>query len=206
MRSSSRRLSVDQHARHWGEILVGWEQRNEYDISGDRTGFLGSMVEQGTGPADVVARLFLGMRRPLGVTVFAGPEHRVILEIERPFYWLNSTLIVRTGADELLGRVTSRIGLLHRLYDLEDEAGVFASIRSPRWRPWTFPIVDGSGAEQAVIRKKWGGFDKEYYTDADDFGVDFGTRTWTQAQRAVIFAAAVSIDYDYFENNAGRNR
>jgi hypothetical protein len=60
--------------------------------------------------------------------------------------------------------------------------------------------------QRAVITKKWRGLVTEYYTDADSFGLDFGTCEWTLAQRAVIFAAMISIDYDYFENNPGRGR
>jgi uncharacterized protein YxjI len=205
--TTARRLIVAQQGRHWGEIVLGLEQRNAYDISGDGAGLLGTMVEQGTGFAAAFVRMFFGSHRPLEVLVFAGPEQRIILGIERPLYLLNSTLIVREPSGRTLGQVLSRLSLLYRHYDLRDEGGrLFATIRSPLWRPWTFPVVDPSGVERAVIAKKWSGWTQEYYTDADNFGLDFGTHPWTLAQRAVIFAAMVSIDYDYFENNEGRRR
>jgi hypothetical protein len=80
---------------------------------------------------------------------------------------------------------------------------VFATIQSPRWRPWTFPILDRSGTERAVISKKWRGLGAEYFTDADNFGLDFRTHNWTLSQQATLLAAMVGIDYDYFENNQG---
>jgi len=201
--TAARRIEVEQHMRHWWEILLNWEQRNEYAISGVGVGLLGTMVEQGTGFGAVVARMLLGSHRPLEVVVFGG-NNNVLVELERPFYLLNSSLVVRTAAGGVLGRVESRLTLLHKAYDLHDESGrVFATIRSPRWRPWTFPILDESGTERAVISKKWGGLMKEYYTDADKFGLDFGNHEWTLSQRAVIMAAMISIDYDYFENNEG---
>ena len=204
--TASRRLVVEQHVRHWWEILVNWEQRNSYDISGSGAGLLGHMVEQGSGIASVLARVFLGSHRPLEVLVFNATD-QVLLEIERPFYFLNSSLVVRTPAGETLGRVDSRLSLLHKAYDLRDESGrVFATIRSARWRPWTFPIADASGEQRAVISKKWAGLMKEYYTDADEFGLDLGDYGWTLPQRAVIVAAMISIDYDYFENNQGSGR
>jgi uncharacterized protein YxjI len=202
--TAARRLTVEQQVRHWWEVLFDWEQRNEYYISGGGGGHLASMVEQGTGLAAILSRMFLGSHRSLEVIVFSGSEG--ILELTRPFYFVNSSLTVSTAVGERLGRVESRLALLHRHYDLYDESDrVFATIESPRWRPWTFPIFDPSGTQQAVIAKKWGGLTKEYFTDADTFGLDFGSYEWTLSQRAVIVGAMISIDYDYFENNEGNN-
>ena len=60
---------------------------------------------------------------------------------------------------------------------------------------------DGQGNEVARISKKWSGLLKEYFTDTDNFMVEFGTKAWSAAQRAVIVATAISIDFDFFENN-----
>ena len=61
------------------------------------------------------------------------------------------------------------------------------------------------GRQIATISKKWGGLLKEYISDADKFGVSFEAQNLTTAQKAVIFGAALAIDFDYFENNQGRN-
>ena len=58
-------------------------------------------------------------------------------------------------------------------------------------------------AGEALISKRWGGGLREIFTDADTFMVDFGNGIWTEEQRQVIFAAAMSIDFDFFENNQG---
>ena len=63
--------------------------------------------------------------------------------------------------------------------------------------------MDDSGQERGKVAKKWGGALREVFTDADAFLVDFSDHSWTSAQRAVIFAAAISIDFDFFENNQG---
>ena len=81
---------------------------------------------------------------------------------------------------------------------------VFATIKSPLWRFWTFPLLDAEGREVARIEKRWSGFFKEVMSDADKFEVDVGTHAWTLAERAVIFAAAISIDFDFFENNQNK--
>jgi hypothetical protein len=95
--------------------------------------------------------------------------------------------------------------LLTRRFDMRDAQGkVFATIESPLWRFWTFPVLDAQGQRQGVIRKRWSGLFREAMSDADKFELDFGTHPWTLAQRSVIFAAAISIDFDFFENNQQR--
>jgi hypothetical protein len=77
------------------------------------------------------------------------------------------------------------------------------TIRGAIWRIWTFPVMDSRGVGEALISKKWGGGMREIFTDADTFMIDFGSGHWSESQRRVIFAAAISIDFDFFENNQG---
>ena len=42
------------------------------------------------------------------------------------------------------------------------------------------------------------------YPDADTYLVDFSNDSWSTEQRAVILGAAISIDFDFFENNQSR--
>lgn len=59
------------------------------------------------------------------------------------------------------------------------------------------------GVSKAQISKKWGGALREIFTDADTYRVSFENGNWSRFQRRVIFAAAISIDFDFFENNQG---
>ena len=68
---------------------------------------------------------------------------------------------------------------------------------------WTFPVEGADGARTATISKKWSGVLREALSDADTFRIDFGSGGWTDEQRAVILAAALAIDFDFFENNQG---
>ena len=43
----------------------------------------------------------------------------------------------------------------------------------------------------------------EVFSDADTYRVLIESGTWTGPERWVLFAAAVSIDFDFFENNQG---
>ena len=80
---------------------------------------------------------------------------------------------------------------------------MFARIVGPLLRIWTFNIIDASGRQRGEISKKWSGFTQEYITDADRFRIAFGDG-WTAEQKAVLLAAAFSVDYDFFENKQQR--
>jgi hypothetical protein len=78
---------------------------------------------------------------------------------------------------------------------------VIADIFGPILRPWTFEVrIDG--AVRAVVRKRWSGFLKESFTDADNFGVDIGGLP-TSRLKMLIFAATVLIDVVHFERAKG---
>ncbi len=204
MISEADRLYIEQYHRHWWEILANLEQRNQYAVSDAMRRPLGAIVEQGTGIGAALVRIVAGSHRPFEIAVLSEADE-VVLTLERPFFLLFSSLDVKGPTGRLLGRVRRRFAILNRRYDLEDARGeVFAHIESRHIRIWTFPVLDADGRERAMIAKKWSGLGREYFTDADNFGVDFGEGGWTDEQKAVIFAAAISVDFDFFENNQNR--
>ncbi len=186
--------------KEWVEILVSWETGNKYEILSSTRETLAYVVERRGGFGRMLLRGILRSHRSMEVDVFGPDRATRLLHFSRPFFWFFSDLEVRTAEGDRQGSVHRRWGRLHKIYDLRDEAGVvFARIESPIWRLWTFPIV----GTRSRITKKWGGGLREVFTDADTFLVDFAGESWTRAQRAVILAAAISIDFDYFENNQG---
>jgi len=197
-------LTIDQHARQWWELLFNFEQRNQYSIS-DSMRHRGYVVEQGKTLVDVLIRMFLGSHRPLELLVF-GAADQVAMTLSRPFYWVFSTMSVLGEAGVPLGRVEKRWSLLRKTYDLYDGDRLFARISSGFFRIWTFPIFDASsGQELANVSKKWGGLLREYVSDADKFRIEFTSPSLTLPEKTIIFAAALSIDFDYFENNNKRS-
>jgi hypothetical protein len=199
-----RRLKIRQE-REWGEILLGWETANQYTVwGGGRT--VAVVLEKSEGLEAALLRQFLGSHRPLDIQVTDIGEQQGLLRCKRPFFWFFSNMEVRTAhKNRLLGSVRRRFNILYRWYDLHDERGrLFATIRSPLLRFWTFRIHDKAGNPQGLIAKKWSGLLQEACSDADNFAIDFGTHDWTMAQRCVLFAAALSIDFDFFENNDRR--
>ena len=203
--SDQEQLFIQQNPIHWWEILINWEQANQYFIKDSSRGQVGFIYEESHGFVNALIRIFLGSHRPLDIKVYIQRSDDIALELSRDFFFLFSDMAVVTPDGVRLGSVHRRFGLIYKRYDLRDERGnVFATIKSPIWRLWTFPILDQTGNEVAVIAKKWSGFAQEYLTDADNFMLDFGKKNWSLPQKAVIFAAALSIDFDFFENNHQR--
>jgi uncharacterized protein YxjI len=188
--------------KEWVEILVDWETKNQYaslDADGNE---LGSIVEKAGGFFDHLRRGFLRSHRSLEVGVFDRTRARVLL-LTRPFFFFFSRLSILGPQGEPVGCVERRFGVLYKRYDLLDSLGHrFAQIAGPRWRLWTFPI-DGANGITATISKKWSGVFREVFSDADTFRIEFGAGGWSEEQRAVILAAAIAIDFDFFENNQG---
>ncbi len=163
------------------------------------------MAERSGGILQTVKRWILGSHRPLQIDVYDQAGQLQLL-LSRTFFWFFSNLFVTDAGGNQLGSVHRRFSVFYKNYDLVSSGGhIFAYVKAPRWRIWTFPVRDLEGNVMGEISKKWSGFLSEAFTDADTFLVDFGGNDWAQDQRALIFAAAISIDFDFFENNRSRS-
>lgn len=205
--TTSPQLFVRQQ-KEWIEVVVDWETTNKYAILSPTQEQVGFVAERGGGIGHWLKRLIFRSHRGFDIDVLGRAGER-LLHLSREFFFFFSDLDVRSPEGERYGGVHRRFGIINKIYDLKDESGqVFARVKSPLWRLWTFPLLTPRGADfaetRSAIRKKWGGVLSEVFTDADTYMIDFATDEWTQAQRAVILATAISIDFDFFENNQGR--
>jgi uncharacterized protein YxjI len=199
-----RQLLVRQR-KELTEILIDWEPRNQYEVMDADGKVLGTIAERAEGFGGGVRRFFLRSHRGFQIRVI-DTEGNLLLELQRAFFFLFSDLDVSGPGGRKLGEVRRRFGVIYKRYDLRDATGqVFARVKSPRWRLWTFPVVSERGTGDAVISKRWGGVLRETFADADTFLIDYQETNWSEDERCVIFAAAVSIDFDFFENNQGSN-
>lgn len=129
------------------------------------------------------------------------------MSLTRSFFFFFSRMSIRGESGQELGVVQRRFKLFGKKYDFLDSRGrVFAHIQAGLFRIYKFPITTDRGKESGEILKTWrgmniGGILTELFTDADTFLVNFGHQSWSLEQRQVILAAAISVDFDYFENN-----
>lgn len=185
------------------EILVDWETANRYVLVGPDQSQLGYIAERKQGILSSILRAIFRSHRAFEVDVFT-PDRQRVLTLWRDFFWFFSSLSLRTEDGRRLGQIEHRFGILRKKYDLMDGTGrLFARIESPLWRLWEFPIYDTNGQKLGSISKRWGGLLREMFTDADTYQIDFGSQDWSVDQRAVILAVAISLDFDFFEENQG---
>jgi len=189
--------------------LFGFETRNKYSIESEDGTIIAYAAEQQKGLLGLVLRQFLGHWRRFHFTIF-GPDRTPVLTARHPFRFFFQRMELFTGATPEggapIGAIQQRFGILHRKMDLLDARGqALFQLRSPIWRIWTFNIYFSdrpNGPECAVIRKKWGGFLKEAFLDADSFRVEYKDPDLTTEHRLLLIAAGLFLDLQYFEKKA----
>lgn len=198
------KLVINQ-MKEWVEIIANIETKNAYEIQTEQGQSLGNIAEVSGGFFDFIKRMLFRSHRPLNIEVYSKDEEK-ILRFKRNFFFLFSDLFIFDDLEKCLGSVHRRFGIIYKKYDLTINDKVFATVKSPLWRLWTFPIYDMHGEKQlGAISKRWQGILKEGFTDADKFLVDFGNENWNLEQKAVILGLAISIDFDFFEDNHKKN-
>ncbi|RKH63000.1 phospholipid scramblase-related protein [Corallococcus aberystwythensis] len=202
-------LLRDEHAlrvrqvKEWGEILTGFEGRNRYEVVGDDGRPLFFAGEVGSGLGLFLLRGFLKAKRPFTMEL-KSERGETLLRLRRPWrFWL-SRMEVEDGEGRHLGAIQQRFRFFTRAYDVlgpRDEE--LAHLSGPFFRPWTFN-VEQQGREVGTIAKRWSGFGKEMFTDADNFGVRFDGLHDPHV-RTLVVAATFLIDFVHFENRGGEN-
>jgi len=183
-------------------ILINFEGKNKYRLTnrlGDQIGFA---YESSHSFFRFITRQICGSHRPMEITCL-DEQQKEMMVMKRPFFFFFSDMEVMSHG-LTIGSIHRRFGIIYKKYILRDARGnAFAYIQSPLWRLWTFNIFNLAGHEIGVITKKWGGALKEIFTDADRFGVQLPV-SLNDKQKAVVFAAALAIDMDFFDNNNRR--
>ncbi|WP_375766784.1 phospholipid scramblase family protein [Archangium gephyra] len=188
-----------RQTKEWGEILTGFEGRNTYQVVGDDGETLLYAGEVGSGLGLFLLRNFLKAKRPFTMELKT-TSGATVLRLRRPWRFWFSTLEVEDGEGRLLGIIQQRFRFFTRAYDVLGPGGEeLAHLRGPFFRPWTF-VIEEQGREVGTIAKKWSGFGKELFTDADNFGVQFDGPTRDARLRPLVVAATFLIDFVHFEN------
>ena len=191
---------VVRQRKELGEIVLGWESRNKYEITDANGSPLGFAAEQGKGILGTLFRQVLGHWRTFDIHIF-DDMRQLALVAHHPFRFFFQRLEVMDAAGQLLGCVQQRFAFLRKRFDVLDANGqVIMSMSSPLFKLWTFPFFKGE-RQVAVIKKQWGGLLKEAFTDADTFGVELSTEL-SITEKTLVAAAALFVDLLYFEAKA----
>lgn len=194
-------LSVRQRKR-WLEILLSFEAKNAYDVFDERQMPVLRVEEQGQGVLSFLKRIFFGPARWFDAHVLDPGTREVLLRLHRPFRFMFHEIAVHDNEGRLLGTVKRRWSWVRRIYTVYGPDGSeVGNLFGPILRPWTFEIRLGT-RPVGMIQKKWSGFGKELFTDADNFRVELGDIPEAEL-RVLAFAATVLIDVVHFERAKG---
>lgn len=186
------------------EMLLEFESRNKYGIYGANRAPVAYAAEQGKGFLGVLMRMLMRHWRTFEIHVFT-PDRRLVAKATHPFRWFafNECLLVHDAQGTYLGAVQRRFAFFSKIFDILGPNGeVLMSVKSPFWKPWTFEFM-AQGQRHAVIEKKWSGMLKEMFTDADTFRLGFDNPHLTDGARWLLITAAIFVDLQFFEDNAG---
>ncbi len=194
------RLTVRQRKK-WLEILFSLEMKNEYDVFDQTQRPVLHVREEGSGFLSFLKRVFLGPARPFTASVTDPSGSEVWMQLRRPFRFIFHRLEVHGADGTLLGGIRKKWSWIRRIYDIENGRGeIVAELFGPILKPWTFEIRV-RGQPRGAIRKRWSGWGKELFTDADNFGVELANLD--RDLKMLAFAATVLIDVVHFERSKG---
>jgi uncharacterized protein YxjI len=186
--------------KEWGEILLGFESKNRFELNGEDGQRLGFAAEEAAGLGQWFLRNLFGACRRATVHVYDHGGQKVGRG-EKPFRWFFHRMDVYDGETKI-GAVQRKWAWFHRIFAVENAAGQeVMELRSPFFHPWTFTLWF-QGNEAGVIRKKWGGVLKEWFTDADTFGVEVAPHIPVEV-RKLLLVGTFLVDFTCFENNKG---
>ncbi len=194
------RLTVRQRKR-WAEILLSFEMHNQYDVFDQTQRPVLHVREEGSGFLSFLKRVLLGPSRPFTASVTDPSGAELWMRLRRPFRFVFHRLEVQGPDGRPAGAIEKRWSWIRRVYAIEDGRGaVVAELFGPILKPWTFEIRV-RGQARGAIRKRWSGWGKELFTDADHFGVELASLE--PELKVLAFAATVLVDVVHFERSKG---
>ena len=195
MLADHKRIVIRQK-KEWGEILTGFETRNQYVLMTEGGEEIGFAAEEGGGLGKKIGRAFLGPARACKIHVY-NTDGDAVGHGDKPFRWFFYEMTCYEG-DQKIGRIERRFRWMGRrftIYDADDRE--ILTIDSPLFKIWTFTVLSGD-KEIGKISKKWGGVMKEMFTAADTFGVEFGRDVHPDVKKLLLIATFL-IDFCCFE-------
>ncbi|XP_076650913.1 phospholipid scramblase 2 isoform X2 [Halictus rubicundus] len=188
------------------EAFVGFETKNKYSVVNIR----GEPVYYVAEESGICARLCLGTHRSCEFQVIDSAR-REVLRMVRPYRCDScccpcclQELEVYSG-DTFLGSVSQDWSFWRPSFSIRNASGdTVLTIKGPWFRCFvevTYKVKSADGQHTVgVIKKEWSGFGREFFTDADNFGISFPIDLDVKI-KAVLLGACLLIDFMYFEHS-----
>ncbi len=176
------------------EVFTDFETENNYEIYDSNNNLILYAAETDT---NFLSRMFMKKSRPLTITIY-DQNKTPLLKFKKPFKFFLWQIDILSPEGKSLGSIKQNFTMFYKKFTLDDlNPETDIKIIGPMLRPWTFKIKD-QGEEVGKITKKWSGLGKEMFTDADNFGIEFGDYI-KGLPRILLLGAVFLIDYLYFE-------
>ena len=178
-------------------VLVGIDMGNRYSIHSTDGQKLGFSAEISGGVGGFLVRQFFNNARACTVQIF-DPQGQEIGQARKPFKFIYSEMGAFDGDIEI-GR-TRRRSWISRNYSISVGGVEKFAISSSlfQWKNITFDVTR-DGVVVATIAKKFEGFLKMAFTQADNFSIQFHDENLTLEERYTLLTTLFLIDYDVFE-------
>jgi uncharacterized protein YxjI len=133
---------------------------------------------------------------PTRVEIAAAEGQPPLLVLTRGFTFLRAKVDVLDGTGTPIGYLRAKLFTLgggFHVFSADDQK--FAEVKGD-WKGWNFRLLDLTGCEMGIVTKKWAGFGKELFTNADQYIIEVKE---SGAGNALILAAALAIDIVFKE-------
>lgn len=115
-----------------------------------------------------------------------------VLTLHKP--WFRMTVTVTDAGGHPRGTISKQIRVGKARFSLTDATGqLLGSVLAENWRAKDFSVRDPMDQEVARVTKKWEGFARAIFTDADNYVVEL-PETLREPLRSLAIASALSID------------
>jgi hypothetical protein len=192
---------IIQQATEMTNVLLGIDTANKYDVFSPTGVKLGSVAEIGGGAGGFIMRQLFNNARACKLQIFDIQGMEIGL-IDKPFRFIYSEMASVAGQQGAMGEVgrAKRVSMFGRNYTITVGGQHQFSIQSSlfQFRRFKFDVTR-NGIVVASIVKKYEGFMKMAFTQADNFSIQFFDKNLTIEERYTLFATLFLIDYDVFE-------
>lgn len=163
------------------EAFIGFETNNKFTIKNS----MGQKIFWASEDTDCCTRNCCGSMRPMDIKIMDANKHEVI-HLNRPLRcdscWCPCFLQemeVTAPPGNFIGKIEQNWSILSPSFDIKDATGeTVLKIEGPCCTfsicgDVEFQLMTTNGHNVGKISKKWSGFGRELFTDADFFGISF---------------------------------
>jgi uncharacterized protein YxjI len=177
------------------EMFTGLETKNKYQILNES----GTEVLLAYEQSHWFARIILKKMRKLSLT-FIDSSKNTFLRVEKKFAFFFPEFEIFDSKNINIGKVKTRFGLTSKIEIYNGDSTLIFYCKNQMMHPWIFNIFKNKTSDKSLgmISKKWSGFGKEAFTDADNFIINFNLIT-DENEKKRILALSLIIDLYVFE-------